>query len=45
MCSSSGGENCIIQHVVSSHSVGGHPVNQTATILTSWWWTHSARNM
>ena len=26
MCSSSGGQNCIIQHPVSSHSVGGRPV-------------------
>jgi len=26
MCSSSGGQNCIIQHLVSSHSVGGCPV-------------------
>jgi len=26
MCSSSGGQNCIIQHLVSSHSVGGRPV-------------------
>jgi len=23
LCSSSGGQNCIIQHLVSSHSVGG----------------------
>jgi len=28
MCSSSGGENCIIQHLVSSHSVGGRPVHR-----------------
>ena len=26
LCSSSGGQNCIIQHLVSSHSVGGRPV-------------------
>ena len=26
VCSSSGGQNCIIQHLVSSHSVGGRPV-------------------
>jgi len=26
MCSSSGGQNCVIQHLVSSHSVGGCPV-------------------
>jgi len=42
LCSSSGGQNCIIQHLVSSHSVGGscaqvesgllsQPVHQTAT--------------
>jgi len=28
MCSSSGGQNCIIQHLVSSHSVGGSPVRR-----------------
>ena len=27
-CSSSGGQNCIIQHLVSSHSVGGRPVDR-----------------
>ena len=26
LCSSSGGENCIMQHLLSSHSVGGRPV-------------------
>ena len=25
LCSSSGGQNCIIQHLVSSHSVGAVP--------------------
>jgi len=25
-CSSSGGQNCIVQHLVSSQSVGGRPV-------------------
>ena len=28
MCSSSGVQNYIIQHLVSSHSVGGRPVNR-----------------
>ena len=28
MCSSTGGQNCIIQHLVSSHSVGGCPVHR-----------------
>ena len=28
---SSGGQNCIIQRMVSSHSVGGCPVHQTDT--------------
>jgi len=28
MCTSSGGQNCIIQHLVSSHSVGGRPVHR-----------------
>jgi len=28
MCSSSGGQNCIIQHLVSLHSVGGRPVHR-----------------
>jgi len=27
MCSPSGGQNCITQHLVSSHSVGGRPVH------------------
>ena len=31
MCSSSGGQNCTIQSLVSSHSVGGRPVHRTAT--------------
>jgi hypothetical protein len=30
MCSSSGGQDCIIQHLVSSHSVGGRPVHRMA---------------
>ena len=28
MCSSSGGQNCIIQHLVSSHTVGSRPVHR-----------------
>jgi hypothetical protein len=28
LCSSSGGQNCIIQHLVSSHSVGGRLVRR-----------------
>ena len=28
MCSSSGGQNCIIQHLLSSYSVGGRPVHR-----------------
>ena len=28
LCSSSGGKNCIIQHLVSSHSVGDRPVHR-----------------
>jgi len=31
MCSSPGGQNCIIQHLVSSHSVGDRPVHRTVT--------------
>jgi len=27
LCSSSGGQNCIIQHLVSPHTVGGRPVH------------------
>jgi len=48
MCSSSGGQNCIIQHLISSHPVGGHLVHRLRedsqpqmlynTTLTSWWW-------
>jgi len=30
MCSSSGGHNCIIQHLVSSHSVGGRPLQMSS---------------
>jgi len=30
MCSSSGGQNCIIQHLVSSNSLGGRPVHTCA---------------
>jgi len=28
LCSASGSQNCIIQHVVSSHTVGGRPVHR-----------------
>ena len=28
MCSSSGGQNCIIQSLVSSHPIGGRPVHR-----------------
>ena len=28
LCSSSGGQKCVIQHLVSSHSVGGRPVRR-----------------
>ena len=28
LCSSSGGQNCIIQHLVSSHCVGGRLVHR-----------------
>jgi len=28
LCSSSGGQNCIVQHLVSSHSAGGRPVHR-----------------
>ena len=34
MCSSSGGQNCIIQHLVSSHSVGGLPVHRLTDLCT-----------
>ena len=27
LCASSGGQNCIIQHLVWSHCVGGRPVH------------------
>ena len=30
-CSTSGGQNCILQSLVSSHFVGGCPVHGTAT--------------
>ena len=38
MCSSSGGQNCTIQSLVSSHSVGGRPVHGTATDRVMWWY-------
>jgi len=44
LCSTSGGQNCIIQHLVSSHFVGGRLVHRTTTYRV-WWWAHSARNM
>jgi len=28
LCSSSGGQNCFIQHLISPHSVGGRPVHR-----------------
>jgi len=31
LCSSSGGQNCITQHLASSFSAGGRP-------MTPWWW-------
>jgi len=31
LCSSSGGQNCIIQHPVSSHSVVDRPVHNLCT--------------
>jgi len=37
MCSSTGGQNCIIQHLVSSHSVDGRPVHRTVTYRV-WWY-------
>jgi len=50
LCSTTGGQNCIIQHLASSHTVGGRPMHRKATysfwryqmlyntILTSCWW-------
>ena len=34
MCSSSGGQNCTIQNLVSSHSVGGRPVHRSSLNLS-----------
>jgi len=34
LCSSSGGQSCIIQHLVSSHSVGGRPVHSPLSTCT-----------
>ena len=34
MCSSSGGQNCIIQYLVSLHSVGGRPVHRLREALS-----------
>ena len=33
MCSSSGGQNCIIQHLVSSQTVGGHPDGNLQSVM------------
>ena len=57
ICSSSGGWAVLMQHLVSSLSVSGRPVNRTATdwewryqmlhqySSTSWWWAHNVRNI
>jgi len=43
-CSSSGGQNCFIQPLVSSHSVGGRPVHSPLSTcareshLRVWWY-------
>jgi len=43
MCSSSGGQKSIIQHLVSSHSVGGRPMLSPLSTCTPdghlqvWW--------
>jgi len=34
MCLSSGGQNCIIQHLVSSLCVGGYPVYTLVEVLS-----------
>ena len=47
LCSSSGGQNCIIQHLVSSHTVGGRPVHRlredSQNVLYSIWYRHTCR--
>jgi len=40
MCSSSGGQNYTIQHLVSSHSVGGRPAYR----LREYWDVRSAKH-
>ena len=35
LCSSSGGQNCIIQHLVSSHTVGGRLVHSPLSTFAS----------
>jgi len=37
MCSSPGGQNCIIQHLASSYSAGGRPVHRTTTVMRQGW--------
>jgi len=37
-CLSSGGQNCIIQHLVSSHTVGGRPVYNYKTRFCALSW-------
>jgi len=36
LCSSPGGQNCIIQHLVSSHSLGGRPVHRIRICTLGW---------
>jgi len=43
MCSLSGEQNCIIQRLLSSHSVGGRPVQSSLNLCTGrplkvWWY-------
>jgi len=43
LCSSSGSKNCIIQYLVSSHSVGGRPVHRLGEEAKSFGYTSLAR--
>jgi hypothetical protein len=36
LCSSSERQNCIVQHLVSTHPVGGRPVHSPLSIIVGW---------
>jgi len=45
MCPSSRGQNCIIQHLVSSHSLGGLPVHRLRVSSLNLMGTQCSKNV